>query len=40
MDYIMDHKWARILVAAVVYIAAYLIAISVLVYLRTAGYIP
>lgn len=40
MDYIMDHKWARILVAVVVYIVAYLIAIFVLVYLRTVGYIP
>lgn len=40
MDYIMDHEWARILVAVVVYIVAYLIAIFVLVYLRTAGCIP
>lgn len=40
LDYMLDHKWAANLLAIVIGVVTYLITITVLVYLRMAGYTP
>lgn len=40
VDYLMEHRWARILAAIVVSILTYLITIALLAALAAAGCIP
>lgn len=40
MDFLIDHPAARILFSIAVYLVSYVGAIYLLVYLKTAGYIP
>lgn len=40
MDFLLDHRWAQLMVTVLASIAGSLIAILLLTYLGLAGYIP